>query len=77
MEELYYLCSIIKALISCAVTMQLISAFVLAYTKSRFSHDKALLKVIYKGFSNCCPVLYASEKSSRKHMLKTALENSN
>ena len=28
-----------KPLISCAVTMQLICAFVLAYAKSRFSHD--------------------------------------
>ena len=30
-----------KALVSCAVTVQLICAFVLAYTKSRFSHDAA------------------------------------
>ena len=29
-----------KSLISCAVTAQLICAFVFAYTKSRFSHDK-------------------------------------
>ena len=28
-----------KALISCAVTAQLICAFVFAYAKSRFSHD--------------------------------------
>ena len=43
------LCSIFvsktKALISCAVTAQLICAFVFAYTKSRFSHDAAHLKV--------------------------------
>ena len=30
-----------KALISCAVTAQLISAFVFAYVKIRFSHDVA------------------------------------
>ena len=31
-------------MISCAVTVQLICAFVLAYAKSRFSHDAAQLK---------------------------------
>ena len=30
-----------KPLISCAVTVQLICAFVFAYAKSRFSHDLA------------------------------------
>ena len=30
-----------KALISCAVTAQLICVFVFAYAKSRFSHDEA------------------------------------
>ena len=30
-----------KALISCAVTAQLICAFVFAYAKGRFSHDAA------------------------------------
>ena len=30
-----------KALISCAVTVQLICVFVFAYAKSRFSHNKA------------------------------------
>ena len=30
-----------KALISCAVTAQLICAFVVAYAKSRFSHHRA------------------------------------
>ena len=30
-----------KALISCAVTAQLICVFVFAYAKSRFSHDTA------------------------------------
>ena len=34
-----------KALISCAVTMQLIFTFVLAYAKYRFSHDGA--KIIF------------------------------
>ena len=33
-----------KALISCAVTAQLICAFVFAYAKSRFSHDVAQMK---------------------------------
>ena len=32
-----------KALISCAVTAQLISAFVFAYAKIQFSHDMAHL----------------------------------
>ena len=32
-----------KMLISCAVTLQLICIFVLAYAKSRFSHDTALI----------------------------------
>ena len=32
-----------KALISCAVTAQLICGFVFAYAKSRFSHDAAQL----------------------------------
>ena len=31
-----------KELISCMVTAQLISPFVIEYAKSRFSHDKAL-----------------------------------
>ena len=30
-----------KALISCAVTAQLICVFVFAYAKTRFSHDEA------------------------------------
>ena len=33
-----------KALISCAVTAQLICVFVFAYAKSRFSHDTAQLQ---------------------------------
>ena len=38
--ELYYLCSEkTKALISCAVTTQLICAFVFIYAKSRFYYD--------------------------------------
>ena len=36
-----------KALISCAVTAQLICAFVFAYAKSRFSHDAALMMMTY------------------------------
>ena len=34
-----------KALISCAITVQLICSFDFAYTKNRFSHDAALKKV--------------------------------
>ena len=33
----------VKALISCVVAMQLIFAFVITYTKSRFSHDATLM----------------------------------
>ena len=38
-EELYYVCSKNKG---CAVTMQLICAFVFAYAKNRFSHHAHL-----------------------------------
>ena len=38
-----HLCSEKKAQISCAVTAQLISAFVFANAKSKFSHDVAHL----------------------------------
>ena len=34
-----------KALISCAVTAQLVCVFVFAYAKSRFSHNEALMKL--------------------------------
>ena len=37
----FFFCSVYKALISCAVTAQLICIFVFAYAKSRFSHDAA------------------------------------
>ena len=37
--RVYYHVSKTKALISCAVTKQLICAFVFAYVKSRFFHD--------------------------------------
>ena len=51
-ERLYYLCSEKKALISCVVDVQLISAFVFAYAKSLFSHDVAqicyLTKISYR-----------------------------
>ena len=40
-EVLYYICSKTKALIRCAVTAQLICAFVFEYAKSKFSHDTA------------------------------------
>ena len=35
-----------KALISCAVTAQLICVFVFAYAKSRFSHDEAHIRMV-------------------------------
>ena len=37
----YYYAAKTKALISCAITAQLICTFVFAYLKSRFSHDAA------------------------------------
>ena len=37
----------LKALTSCAVTVQLICVFVFAYAKSRFSHNKAHMKTVY------------------------------
>ena len=40
-----------KALISCAVTAQLICRFVFAYAKSRFSHDAAQIMVILHSFA--------------------------
>ena len=46
-EELYYVAKI-KALISCAVTTQLICTFVFAHSKSRFSHTW----LIYTSTSN-------------------------
>ena len=42
-EELYYLCSETKALISFAVTAKLICVFVFAYAKCLFSHSYILL----------------------------------
>ena len=49
-----------KALIRCAVTDQLICAFVLAYAKRRFSHDAAHIMYIVwnsEGFA-CLAKLY-------------------
>ena len=41
-----------KALVSCAVTAQLICRFVFPYAKSRFSHDMAhILEYIYFWYS--------------------------
>ena len=38
-----------KALISCAVTLQLICAFIFAYAKIRFSHEKApIIKMLFE-----------------------------
>ena len=50
-EGFYYLCSETNVLISCAATTQLIWAFVLAYAKSKFSHDTAQMKgtFLYSG----------------------------
>ena len=41
-----------KVLIRCAVTAQLICAFVLTYAKSRFSHDLAHFKSLCIAFRN-------------------------
>ena len=43
-----------KALISCAVTAQLIFVFIFAYAKSRFSHDAAhmIRIVVMKEFAS-------------------------
>ena len=41
-----------KALISCAVTTQLICVFVFAFAKSRFSHNEAHI-IIYINRHNC------------------------
>ena len=41
-----------KVLISCAVTAQLICAFVLAYAKSRFSYDADLILIFHHDHSN-------------------------
>ena len=52
-----------KALISFAVTVKLICVFVLAYAKTRFSHDAAQLETKHgkslseTSFSNSCIVL--------------------
>ena len=37
-----------KALISCAVTAQLICVFVFAYAKVRFSHDEAQMRLVMR-----------------------------
>ena len=39
-----HVCSENKGLISCAVTTQLICAFIFTYAKSKFSHDAADIK---------------------------------
>ena len=46
MEELYYLYSKNKGADQCAVTAQLICAFVFAYAKIKFSHDAAQLSSV-------------------------------
>ena len=43
-EGLYYPCSENKALISCAVTAQLICVFVFAHAERRISHNEAHIK---------------------------------
>ena len=42
-----------KVLISCAVTAQLIRAFVFAYAKIRFSDDKAFITKLYETNKSC------------------------
>ena len=57
---MYYLCSKNKGAdplhsyraVSCTVTKQLISAFVFAYAKSRFSHKEALTLYLQIGFGS-------------------------
>ena len=49
-----------KALISCAVTAQLICVFVFAYAKSRFSHNKA--QMIWKRCKDLSFFVYVSIK---------------
>ena len=51
-----------KALISFAVTAKLICVFVFAYTKSRFSHDKA-------------QITYSAIKVSRSHETSNSNES--
>ena len=47
---MYYPFSENSALISCAVTAQLIYVFVFAYAKSRFSHNEAhMIKLVFMG----------------------------
>ena len=46
-ERFYYPIPKTKALISCAVTAQLICVFVFAYAKSQFSHDEAHILKAY------------------------------
>ena len=63
-DELYYVAKT-KALISRMVTVQLICAFVFAYTKHRFSHDMAHIMYV-------CPVNHSSFHS---HILNTYFRN--
>ena len=46
-----------KALISCAVTVQLISVFVFAYAKKRFSHDPAHVIKVFQFVKKFSPHL--------------------
>ena len=57
-----------KALISCAVTAQLICVFVFAYAKSRFSHNEAQMKPLLLTYS-MCKDLSASLGSNTYHDL--------
>ena len=67
-----------KALISCAVTAQLICAFVFAYTKSRFSHEAAQMLTLYlkdsRKFTVCPSVSGNITCASKLSILKTDLQ---
>ena len=49
MEKLYCSCNENKGADSCVVTMHLICAFVVAYARSRFSHDLAQILMLLCG----------------------------
>ena len=46
-EELFYYEANTRALISSAVTVQLVCSFIFAYAKSMFSFDKAHIKLLF------------------------------
>ena len=59
-----------KALISCAVTAQLICVFVFAYAKSRFSYDAA--HIVKLGFTGVSLFSYFALKHRLWVLVRTA-----